>query len=96
MLLIYLTVWGLPCCAGFSLVATSRGYSLVAVGFSLQWLLLLESTGSRALGLQELQLLDFRAQAQELWHTGFGAHLFAGQELRHTDVEDGLVVTAGE
>ena len=34
--------------AGFSLVATSRGYSsLQCAGFSLRWLLLLRSTGSR-------------------------------------------------
>ena len=34
--------------AGFSLVAVSGGYSLLwCAGFSLQWLLLLQSTGSR-------------------------------------------------
>ena len=43
---------------GLSLVAASRGYSsLRCAGFSLRWLLLLRSTGSRA-------------QAQQLWHTG--------------------------
>ena len=43
---------------GLSLVAENRGYSsLLCVGFSLRWLLLLRSTGSRA-------------QAQQLWHTG--------------------------
>ena len=36
---------------GLSLVAVSRGYSLLqCVGFSLQWLLLLRSTGSRHAG----------------------------------------------
>ena len=36
---------------GFSLVAVSRGYSLFrCVGFSLRWLLLLQSTGSRRVG----------------------------------------------
>ena len=37
--------------AGFSLVAESRGYSsLRCAGFSLRWLLLLWSTGSRRVG----------------------------------------------
>ena len=37
--------------AGFSLVVVSRGYSsLWCVGFSLRWLLLLRSTGSRRVG----------------------------------------------
>ena len=37
--------------AGFSLVVASRGYSsLRCVGFSLRWLLLLPSTGSRRAG----------------------------------------------
>ena len=41
-----------------SLVVVCRGYSsLWCTGFSLQWLLLLQSTGSRA-------------QAQQLWRTG--------------------------
>ena len=36
---------------GFSLVAVSRGYSsLLCAGFSLRWLLLLWSTGSRRAG----------------------------------------------
>ena len=38
-------------CAGFSLVAASRGYSsLQCVDFSWRWLLLLQSTGSRLTG----------------------------------------------
>ena len=42
---------------GLSLAAASRGYSLLRyVGFSLRWLLLLQSTGSRH--------TDSRAQAQ--------------------------------
>ena len=40
-------------CTGFSVVAASEGYSsLWCMGFSLRWLLLLRSTGSRALRLQ--------------------------------------------
>ena len=46
-----LGVLGLCCCAGFPLVAASRGCSLAVVlwcaGFWLGWLLLLQSTGSR-------------------------------------------------
>ena len=39
---------GLPLLRGLSLVAASRDYSLLRCsGFSLQWLLLLHSTGSR-------------------------------------------------
>ena len=38
-----------PC--GLSLVAASRGYLLRCEGFLLQWLLLLQSTGSRVHGL---------------------------------------------
>ena len=33
------------------------------VGFLLQWLLLLQIMGSRALGLQQMRLPDSRAQA---------------------------------
>ena len=43
-----LTVLGLRCCTGFSLVVVSRDYTRVVVcGFSLLWILLLQSTVSR-------------------------------------------------
>ena len=48
---------------GLSLVAASRGYSsLRCAGFSLRWLLLLRSTGSRHAGLSscDLQALERR------------------------------------
>ena len=46
---LFLAVLGLHCCTGFSLVAASGGYSSWrCVGFSLWWLLLLQTTGSRA------------------------------------------------
>ena len=62
---LFWAVLGLLSCVEFSLVAVSGGYSLVAVHrLSLQWLLLLQSTGSRACGLQYSWLLDSRAQAQ--------------------------------
>ena len=48
---LFLAWLGLRCCAGFSLVAVRGGQSLLQCsGFSLQWLLLLWSTGSRARG----------------------------------------------
>ena len=72
--------------AGFSLVAVSRGYSLLwCAGFSLRWLLLLWSTGSRRVGFsscgmraQQLWLAGSRAQAQQLWRTGL-------VDLRHVE-----------
>ena len=43
--------WVFVAVHGLSLVAASRGYSLLRCeGFSLQWLLLLQSTGSRRAG----------------------------------------------
>ena len=73
--------WVFVAVRGFSLVAVSGGYSsLQCMGFSLQWLLLLWSTGSRHTGFsscgpqaQQLWLLGSRAQAQQLWHTGLVA-----------------------
>jgi len=50
---LFLTVLSLYHCTGFSLVADSRGYILVAEReLLLQWLLLLWSMGSGAHGLQ--------------------------------------------
>ena len=71
---------------GFSLVAASGGYSLLrCVGFSLQWLLLLRSTGSRCAGFsscvtqaQYMWHTGSRAQAQYLWHTGLAAPRHVG------------------
>ena len=70
--------WVFVAVHGLSLVAVSRGYSsLLCAGFSLRWLLLLLSTGSRHVGFsscgtraQQLWLTGSRAQAQQLWHTG--------------------------
>ena len=48
-LFLFLAVLGLRCYASFSLVVVSRGYSLLlCAGFSLQGLLMLQDTGSRA------------------------------------------------
>ena len=82
--------------AGLSLVAASRGYSLLRwVGFSLRSLLLLLSTGSRHVGFsscgtqaQQLRLVGFRAQAQWLWCTGLVAprHVGSSQTRARTHV----------
>ena len=51
---------------GLSLVAASGGYSLLqCAGFSLRWLVLLRSTGSRCVGFNSCG-----TWAQLLWHTG--------------------------
>ena len=48
---LFLAALGLHCSAGLSLVAESGGYSsLRCAGFSLRWLLQLQSTGSRRRG----------------------------------------------
>ena len=59
---LFLAVLGLCCCSGFSLVVAAGGYPLPAGS----QLLLSQSTGSRVLGLQSLQLPGSRAQAQQL------------------------------
>ena len=71
---------------GLSLVVASRGYSsLRCAGFSLRWLLFLQSMGSRRVGFsscgmqdQQLWLVGSRAQAQQLWHTGLVAARHVG------------------
>ena len=51
LIYLFLAALGLRCRAGLSLVAGSRGYfSLWCTDFSLQWLPLLRSTGSRCVG----------------------------------------------
>ena len=78
--------WVFVAARGLSLVAASRGYSSWwCVGFSLRWLLLLWSTGSRRTGFsscgtraQQLWLMGSRAQAQQLWHTGLVAPQHVG------------------
>ena len=46
-----MAVLGLRCCTLASLVVVSGGYSsLQCMGFSLRWLVLLQSTGSRCVG----------------------------------------------
>ena len=61
------------------------GSSLRCAGFSLQWLLLLWSSGSRRTGFsccgtwaQQLCLAGSRAQAQQLWHMGLAASWHVG------------------
>ena len=75
LFILFLAALGLRCCTWAFSSAASRGYSsLRCVGFSLQWLLLLQSTGSRHSGFricdtwaQQLWLMGSGAQAQQLW-----------------------------
>ena len=77
--------WVFIAACGLSPVAASRGYSSWwCVGFSLRWLLLLRSTGSRCAGFsscgtraQYLWLVGSRAQAQQ-WRTGLVAPWHVG------------------
>ena len=83
---LFLAALGFVAAHGLSLVAASWGYcSLRCAGFSLQWLLLLRSMGSRCTGFsscgmraQYLWLMGSRAQAQQLWRTGLVAQWHVG------------------
>ena len=85
-LFIYWLRWVFIAARGLSLVGASGGYSsLRCVGFSLRWLLLLQSMGSRRTDFsscgtraQQLWLVGSRAQAQQLWRTGLGAPRYVG------------------
>ena len=67
ILFIYGHSGSLLLCEGFPLVAASRGSSsLQWVGFSLRWLLLLQSTGSSVCGLQQLQCMGSVVAAPRL------------------------------
>ena len=58
--------WVFVAAHGLSLAEVSRGYSsLQCAGFSLQWLLLLRSRGSRLVGFSSCG-----TQAQQLWLAG--------------------------
>ena len=76
-------------------VAACRLSLVVSMGFSLWWLLLLRSTGSRCTGFsscgtwaQQLWLRGSRAQAQQLWLTGLVAlqHVGSSQTRAQTRV----------
>ena len=81
--IIYLFIFG---CAGFSLLHGLFSVCSEWVLFSscsaltsdMQWFFLLWSTGSRVSGLQQLQLPDRRAQAQQLWCTGLSCSMAHG------------------
>ena len=89
---LFLAALGLRCCRRLSLVAVSEGYSSFwCAGFSLRWLLLFRSTGSRCTGFsscgtrgQQLWLVGSRAQAQQLWHTGLVAPQHVGSSRTRT------------
>ena len=77
--------WVFVAARGLSLVASGSYTLLQCTGFSLWWLVLLRSTGSRRMGFsscgvwtQQLWLAGSRAQAQQLWHTGLVAPWHVG------------------
>ena len=65
---VFIAVW-----AFLQLRQAGATLQLQCACFSLQWLLLLQSTGPRALRLQQLQLPVSRAQAQQLGCMGLAA-----------------------
>ena len=70
---LFLALPGLGCCLGFSLVAASGGYSPVrCTGFSLWWLLLSRSAGSRCAGFSSC---SSRALERKLGSCGVWAQL---------------------
>ena len=72
----FLFHWIFVALHSLSLVVTSGGFFLLqCMSFSLQWLVLLQSTGFNSCGLQAqyLWLRDSRVQAKELWYTGLAA-----------------------
>ena len=78
---LFVAVLGFAAAQAFSsyLVAATRGYSsLQCTGFSLLWLLLLQSTASRVHGHQQLWPVGSGAQAQQLWFTGLVAPWHVG------------------
>ena len=71
---LFLAVLGLWRCTLAFLSVVSRGYSsLRCAGFSRCWLLLLQSTASRVLRLQQWQLLGHVAHAKSSWCMGLVA-----------------------
>ena len=74
MLFIYWLCWVFVAVSGLSLAESRGGCSLVAVRrFLMQWLLLLQSMGSRHVGFSSCS-----ARAQYLWCTGLVAPLHVG------------------
>ena len=75
--------WVFIAACGLSVVVVSRGYSLLwCAAFSLQWLLLLWSTGSRRAGFSScgmwLRSCGSRALERRLSSCGARAYLFRG------------------
>ena len=88
--------WALAAVRGTSLAAASGDHSmLLCTGFSLQWPVLLQNTGSRNMGFsscstqaQQLCPTGSRAQAQQLWHSGTAAprHAESSQTKARTHI----------
>ena len=78
--------WVFVAVRGLSLVAVSGGYSSLRFArFSLRWLLLLRSTGSRCVGFS-----SFGTWAQQLWLTGSVVVAHRPQSTSSVVVANGL------
>ena len=76
--------WVFVAAHGLSLIAASGGYSsLRCMGFSLRWLLLLQSTGSRCAGFSSCN-----TWAQQLWRTGLVALRHVGSSWTRDRTRD--------
>ena len=65
-------------------------------GFSLQWLLFLQSTVSRVRELQQLWLPGSRAQAKSLWHMCFSCSATCGILAHRPEIKPASPELAGE
>ena len=73
-LFIFLLLWVFVAARGLSLVTASGGYSwLRCAGFSLRWLLLLQSTGSRRMGFSSCSTWASVVAVHELSSCGLRA-----------------------
>ena len=72
---LYMVSLGHRCYLQTFLVAASGGYSIVVAGFSLRWLLLLQSTGSRHMGFNSW---GWRALERGLSSCGAWAYVACG------------------
>ena len=80
-----MSVLGLPCYRGFSLIGPSGVYSLVGVGYSLWCLLLLQSTDSRCAGFSSC---DSQAPEHRPNNCGTWAYLLCGKwDLPESGIE---------
>ena len=83
-----MAVLGLGCCAGFSLVVQSRGYSVAVVCVLIVVASLVVEWSLGCTGLQQLQFPGSKVQAQQLWCIGFVAPWHVGS----SQIRDGTYI----